>query len=160
MKEQISTYAGWANYDKENITISGIFFDDAPRENDETKILYMQEISEAAKSTTVPFVVFNPGTTLEEGSLSGYFDAADLIVECENTYDTWISTAPVDQFSRAEFHKKDAVILNEAPLDADYESVIQEAKQMGLGAAYLTNVDNYDSVDSVSKVVKAFTASG
>jgi hypothetical protein len=49
------------------MSVSGIFFDEAPRTNDNTKISYMQSISATAKSRKLSTVVFNPGTTVEKG---------------------------------------------------------------------------------------------
>ncbi|KAJ5226134.1 Spherulation-specific family 4 [Penicillium chermesinum] len=156
VENDVSIYQGWSSYKNSNITISGIFFDDAPNENNEAKISYMQQISSTAKSSNMRFVVFNPGTTLQSGSAKGYFDAADLIVEFENTYSTWISSTPADHFSGKADYSKDAIILYNAPLAADYDAVVKEATQMGLGAAYLTNDDDYSSVASVQKVIQAF----
>lgn len=155
VKTDISTYSNWSSYKAENITVSGIFFDEAPNANDQTKISYMQEISESAKSSNLPTVVFNPGTKLEDGSAAEYFKAADLIVEFENSYSAWTSTVPANDISGG-YYSKAAIILYSAPLTADYETVVQEAQGMGLGAAYLTNGDDYKTVDSLAKVATSF----
>lgn len=157
VKEEVSTYSNWASYKAKNITVSGVFFDEAPDTNDKTKIAYMQRISRAARARNLTTVVFNPGATLEEGSAQGYFRAADLIVEFENSYAEWMSSVPAKQFSASDNYAKDAIILYSAPLDRDYDAVVQEAQSMGLGAAYLTCDDNYMSVDTVMKVAASFT---
>lgn len=156
VRKEIAIYSNWASYKSKNITVSGVFFDEAPNTNDKTKIAYMQGISRFARARNLTTVVFNPGATLEEGSAKGYFKAADLIVEFENSYAEWVSTIPAKQFSTSEDYSKDAIILYSAPLDTDYEAVVQEAQSMGLGAAYLTNDDNYMSVDTVVKVAASF----
>lgn len=153
---EISTYSNWASYKAKNITVSGVFFDEAPNTNDTSKIAYMQGISRSARARKLTTVVFNPGATLEEGSAKGYFKAADLIVEFENSYSEWTSTIPAKQFSTSEDYSKDAIILYSAPLDTDYDAVVQEAQSMRLGAAYLTNDDKYMSVDTVLKVAASF----
>ncbi|KAJ5702320.1 CAZyme family GH135 [Penicillium malachiteum] len=155
VESDISTYSGWAKYKKQNITVDGIFFDEAPNTNDTSKISYMTEISKFARAENLTSIVFNPGTKLDDGSVNGYFDAADLIVEFENSYDTWITCVPADEFSAPDDYSKDAVLLYSAPLEANYDEVLQEAKQMGLGAAYLTNTDDYKNADSISKVASA-----
>ncbi|KAJ5292806.1 uncharacterized protein N7443_008759 [Penicillium atrosanguineum] len=155
IKTAIATYSNWSSYKAENITISGIFFDEAPRTNDDTLISYMQEVSESAKSSSLPTVVFNPGTKLETGSAAEYFKAADLIVEFENSYSTWTSIVPADEISDT-YYDKAAILLYSAPLTADYEAVVHEAQGMGLGAAYLTNGDDYKTADSLSKVAASF----
>jgi hypothetical protein len=155
VKSAISTYSGWSSYKAKNITVSGIFFDEAPRTNDATLISYMQEVSESAKSSSLPTVIFNPGTKLETGAAAEYFKAADLIVEFENSYSTWTSITPADEIT-GSYYDKAAILLYSAPLDADYEAVIHEAQGMGLAAAYLTNDDDYKTADSVSKVAESF----
>lgn len=153
---QIATYSGWSSYKAKNISVSGIFFDEAPSTNDNTKISYMQSISATAKISNLNMVVFNPGTTLEEGSAAEYFKAADLIVEFEKPYSEWTSIIPANEFSSSETYGKDAIIVYSAPLTADYGAVVQEAQSMGLGAVYLTNSDDYMSIDTVPKVAASF----
>ncbi|KAJ5928795.1 Spherulation-specific family 4 [Penicillium verhagenii] len=155
VETDISTYSGWAAYTEKNITISGIFFDEAPRTDDTSLISYMTEVADNARSHSMNTIVFNPGTKLEEGAVNGYFDAADLIVEFENSYDTWVDAVPADEFSAVADYSKDAILLYSAPTDANYETVIAEAKEMGLGAAYLTNTDDYKSADTILKVTAA-----
>lgn len=156
IESQVSIYSKWASYKAKNITVSGIFFDEAPRTNDAAKISYMQTVSALAKSSDLSTVVFNPGTTLEAGSVDEYFKAADLIVEFENSYSTWTTCIPAEQFSSSKHYAKDAIILYSAPETADYRAVVREAQSMGLGAAYLTSTDNYMSVETVTKVAASF----
>ncbi|KAJ5090085.1 CAZyme family [Penicillium argentinense] len=154
--DDISIYSKWSSNKSKNITVSGIFFDEAPNTNDADKISYMQSVSKSAKSGCLSTVVFNPGATLEDGSADGYFEAADLIVEFENSYSAWTTNIPANKFSSSKNYSKDAIILYSAPMTLDYEAVVQEAQSMGLGAAYLTNTDNYMSVETVQKVAASF----
>lgn len=155
VESDISTYSGWSAYTAKNIAVAGIFFDEAPRTDDTSLISYMTGVADNARSQDLDFIVFNPGTKLEEGAVNGYFDAADLIVEFENSYDAWVDAVPADEFSSTEDYSKDAVLLYSAPTTANYETVIKEAKDMGLGAAYLTNTDDYKSADTILKVAAA-----
>lgn len=120
----------------------------------------MQDASDAARSANLNTVVFNPGCKLDSGSASKYFAAADLIVEFENSYSAWIEAIPADEFSATEDYSQDAVLLYSAPLEANYSEVIHEARQMGLGAAYLTETSDYTNADSVSKVAVALMQAG
>ena len=160
VKSDVTTYQGWASYTKKNISVSGIFFDEAPHTNDATDITYMQDASDAARSANLNTVVFNPGCKLDSGSASKYFAAADLIVEFENSYSAWTEAIPADEFSGTEDYSQDAVLLYSAPLEANYSEVIHEARQMGLGAAYLTETSDYTNADSVSKVAVALMQAG
>ncbi|KAJ5380679.1 Spherulation-specific family 4 [Penicillium cataractarum] len=157
VNSQIAAYSGWSSYKAKNISVSGIFFDEAPRTNDNTTISYMQSISTTAKSSNLNMVVFNPGTKLEEGSAAEYFKAADLIVEFEKSYSEWTSAIPANEFSSSETYCKDAIIVHSAPMTADYRAVVQDAQSMGLGAVYLTSSDDYMSLDSVATLAAAST---
>lgn len=156
VESQIGIYSGWSSYTAKNISVSGIFFDEAPGTNDSTNISYMQSISTTAKGRNLNTVVFNPGTTLEKGAASEYFKAADLVVEFEKPYSEWTSAIPANELSSSENYKKDAIILHSAPPTADYKAVVQEAQSMGLGALYLTSSDNYMSIDTVPKLAASF----
>lgn len=159
VEKDVSTYKSWSSYSKSNITLAGIFFDEAPDGSDSSHVPYVKELSENAKSSNLPFVVFNPGTTIQGGSASGYLSAADLVVEFENSYQTWTTTTPASHFSGKPDYTKGAAILYNSPLTADYEKVVQEATQMGLGAAYLTPGDNYMTVAGVTKCANSLAAS-
>lgn len=101
--------------------------------------------------------MFNPGTTLEEGSAAEHFKAADLIiVEFGKSYSKWIFIIPANEFSSSETYGKDAIIVYSASLTADYGAVVREAQSMGLGAVYLTSSDDYMSIDTVLKVAASF----
>lgn len=109
-----------------------------------------------AKSKNLDRIVFNPGTTLEKGPASEYFQAADMIVEFGKPYSEWTSAIPANELSSSENYKKDAIILHSAPPTADYKAVVQEAQSMGLGALYLTSSNNYMSIDTVPKLAASF----
>ncbi|KAJ5595005.1 Spherulation-specific family 4 [Penicillium hispanicum] len=150
----VATYAQWSSYRQQNLNISGIFFDEAPSDNDQTLIRYMQRVSKYAKGHHLNTTVFNPGTKVKS---TAYYNTASLIVEVENTYSEWTEKSPSELFSAKTSYSKDAIILYDAPLsEVNYKSVIQEASQMGLGAAFLTNDADYKTLDSVETVAAAF----
>ncbi|KAJ5522858.1 CAZyme family GH135 [Penicillium frequentans] len=157
VRNDIMIYSGWACFKNQNIALSGIFFDEAPNTNEQSSIHYMTKISNIARDHHLSTVIFNPGTKLEEGSVNAYFEAADLIVEFENSYSTWTNTAPADRFSLAKDHYKDAVLLYDVSLDTDYYQFLREAKQLGLGAVYLTNNADYKSLHSISIIAAMLT---
>lgn len=149
----VASYAQWSTYRQQNLNISGIFFDEAPSKDDQTLIQYMQRVSRYARAQKLSTIVFNPGTKVQN---STYFKSANLIVEVENDYSQWTSNTPAEMFTSSHYYPKDAVILYNAPLDADYNAVVNEATYMGLGAAFLTNSADYTTVESVPKVAEAF----
>ncbi|KAJ5557593.1 Spherulation-specific family 4 [Penicillium frequentans] len=155
--DNVFMLGGWACFKSQNIALSGIFFDETPNTNEQSSIHYMTKISNIARDHHLSTVIFNPGTKLEEGSVNAYFEAADLIVELENSYSTWTNTVPADSFSLAKDHYKDAVLLYDVSSDTDYYQFLREAKQLGLGAVYLTNNADYKSLDSISIIAAMLT---
>ncbi|KAJ5513320.1 Spherulation-specific family 4 [Penicillium fimorum] len=158
VEKDIAVYAKWANYAEQNIRLSGIFFDEAADGEDPSKLAYFQNLSRKSKSSSLSTVVFNPGVKLK-ADVAKWFEAADFIVEFENTYANWVARAPDENFSTPEHYGKDAVILNQTPEDASIDDVVRLAKDMGLGAIYLASDDNYMSLATVPKVAVAVAQS-
>jgi hypothetical protein len=158
VEKDIATYANWATYAGQNISLSGIFFDEASNGSDPSKLAYFQKLSRKYKSSSLGTVVFNPGVKLV-ADVAEWFAAADFIVEYENTYANWVARAPDEHFSTSDHYGKDAVILNQTPVDADVDNVVRLAKDIGLGAIYLASDDNCMSLGTVSKVAVAVAQS-
>ncbi|KAJ5164367.1 Spherulation-specific family 4 [Penicillium coprophilum] len=154
VEKDIDTYSKWATYAGQNIRLSGIFFDEAPDGEDPSKLAYFQNLSRKSKSSSLNTVVFNPGVKLK-ADVAKWFEAADFIVEYENTYANWVARDPDEHLSTSEYHGKDAVILNQTPEDASVDDVVRLAKDMGLGAIYLASDDDYMSLATVPKVAVA-----
>ncbi|KAJ5105707.1 Spherulation-specific family 4 [Penicillium alfredii] len=155
IEKVISTYGNWASYTANNITLSGMFFDEAPNTNDNAKIKYMQNIAQSARSKNMNTVVFNPGAKLEDAAAAQYFEAADFIVEFEKDYTEWQSESTEEKFSTTQYRSKDAVIVKQTPEDADIAAIVRDASNLGIGAVYLTHDGDYMRLDSVSKVALA-----
>jgi hypothetical protein len=158
VEKDIATYANWASYTMQNIRLSGIFFDEAPNGEDPSKLAYFQSLSRKSKDSSLNTVVFNPGVKLK-ADVAKWFEAAEFIVEYENTYVNWVARNPVEHFLTPDHYGKDAVILNQTPEDASIDGVVHLAKDMGLGAIYLASDDNYMSLATVSKVAIAVAQS-
>ncbi|EKV16279.1 Cell surface spherulin 4-like protein, putative [Penicillium digitatum] len=154
VEQDIATYAKWATYSEKNISLSGIFFDQAPDGEDRSKLAYFQNLSRNSKSSSLNTVVFNPGVKLVADA-DEWFAAADFIVEYENTYANWVALAPGEHFWTPGHHQQSAVLLNETPEDASIDGVVRSAKGMGLGATYLASDSDYMSLSTVPKVAVA-----
>ncbi|KAJ5467177.1 hypothetical protein N7475_004929 [Penicillium sp. IBT 31633x] len=158
VEKEIAAYANWSSYTAKNIRLSGIFFDQAPNGGDPSKLAYFQHLSQTTKSSGLDIVVFNPGVKIVS-DVAAWFKAADLIVECENTYANWVALAPTEHFSTPDNYGKDAMILNQTPEDVNIDTVVKLAKDMGLGAVYLTHDGDYMSLTTVPKVAVAVAQS-
>ncbi|KAI3172813.1 CAZyme family GH135 [Penicillium roqueforti] len=154
IEKDIAIYAKWASYAGQNITLSGTFFDEAANGEDPSKLAYFENLSRKSKSGNLTTVIFNPGVKLV-ADVAKWFAAADFIVEYENTYASWVASAPDDRFSTPDNYGRDAVILNQTPEDANIDNVVRLAKDMGLGAIYLASDDNYMNLTTVTKVAGA-----
>ncbi|KAJ5189446.1 Spherulation-specific family 4 [Penicillium cf. griseofulvum] len=158
VEKDIVTYANWASYTGQNIRLSGIFFDEAPDGEDPNKLAYFQNLSRRSKNISLNTVVFNPGVKIKADVVK-WFEAADFIVEYENTYANWVARTPNEHRLTPDHYGKDAVILNQTPEGAIIDDVVRLAKDMGLGAIYLASGDNYMSLATVPKVAVAVAQS-
>lgn len=154
VEKDIAAYANWSSYKGQNIGLSGIFFDQAPSGGDSSKLSDFQHLSQISKDSGLETVIFNPGVKIV-ANVAEWFDAADFIVEYENTYANWVALAPTEHFSAPDNYDQVAVIVNQTPQDASIDSVVGLAKTMGLGAIYMTGDDNYMSLATVSNVAVA-----
>ncbi|CAG7996966.1 unnamed protein product [Penicillium salamii] len=154
VEKDIAAYAKWTNYAGKDISLAGVFFDLTPNGEDQSKLDYFQELSSTTKESGLNMVVFNPGAKIL-ADVADWFAATDFIVEYENTYANWMALAPTEHLSKQGNDAKKAIILNQTPADASINTVVKLAKNMGLGAIYLTYDENYMGLSSVSKVAVA-----
>ncbi|KAJ5856226.1 CAZyme family GH135 [Penicillium soppii] len=154
VESDIATYAKWSTYAGTDISVAGVFFDQTPSGEDPSFLPYFQQLSSTTKGSNLNTVVFNPGVKIV-ADVEAWFAAADFIVEYENTYTNWLALAPSEHFSGEANYAKDAIILNQTPADASIDTVAKLAKNLGLGAIYLTYDDNYMGLTSVSKIAVA-----
>jgi hypothetical protein len=154
VENDIATYSNWSTYKGKDISLAGIFFDLTPNGEDQSKLSYFQQLSSTTKNSGLEKVVFNPGVKIL-ADVGKWFAAADLIVEYENTYANWATLTPTEHFSAQANYAKRAIILNQTPVDASIDEIATQAKNLGLGAIYLTYDDNYMGLTSVSKIAVA-----
>lgn len=154
VEKDIAAYAKWCSFAGKDISLAGIFFDLTPNGEDKSKLGYFQELSSTTKGSGLDMVIFNPGAKIL-ADVSDWFAAADLIVEYENTYANWVALAPTEHLSAQGNNAKKAIILNQVPVDANIDTVVKLAKNLRLGAVYLTYDDNYMGLTSVSKIAVA-----
>ncbi|CAL5865835.1 uncharacterized protein PFLUO_LOCUS41 [Penicillium psychrofluorescens] len=157
VRSYIFKYGKWSSYTASNISISGIFFDEAPNENDPAKIAYMRKAANYVKSSQFATsdnapktVVFNPGTI----AAPGYLDSATFVVQYEGTYANWESQNPLKSLPLSQ-RNQTAAILNETPLTARFTNTARSMHTMGLGAMYMASGCCYKNDNTVEKVADA-----
>ncbi|KAJ0315989.1 hypothetical protein COL922a_013836 [Colletotrichum nupharicola] len=149
------------------ITLSGIFFDEAPQSSDKAQVSYMQEAAEYVQSHSAHFpstgnsstVIFNPGTAPD----AQYFDYATHIVDFESTYDAWLGSKQeagagrlINGVEKSDYSQS-AIIINSVPKDVNYAAVVGTAVRKGVAMVYLTGDFDYKSLSSVGEVAAAIS---
>ncbi|KAJ0420222.1 Spherulation-specific family 4 [Aspergillus carlsbadensis] len=146
------------------ITLSGIFFDEAPQSSDESDLSFMQEAAEYVSSHSAHFpstsnttIIFNPGTAPD----TQYFNYATHIVDFESTYDAWLGSEQksgagglIDGVEESDYTQS-AIIINSVPGDVDYAAVVAAAVERGVAMVYLTGDFDYKNLGSVGDVAAA-----
>jgi hypothetical protein len=149
----VTTYAGWSKYTDSDISVKGIFFDEATNEESQTAYDYMSTVASNARDQGLDYVIFNPGTAV---TASQFFDAADLIVISEVAYSTY--TESTVHSVPQQYRNQSAIILHDTPSGTDLTSVTSGLESDGLGAFYATGDCCYQSVSMLGDLSSAMAA--
>ncbi|QKX53187.1 uncharacterized protein TRUGW13939_00263 [Talaromyces rugulosus] len=149
----VTTYAGWSKYTDSDISVKGIFFDEATNEESQTAYDYMSTVASNARDQGLNYVIFNPGTAV---TASQFFDAADLIVISEVAYSTY--TESTVHSVPQQYWNQSAIILHDTPSGTDLTSVTSGLESDGLGAFYATGDCCYQSVSMLGDLSSAMAA--
>lgn len=149
----VTIYAGWSGYTDSDISVKGIFFDEATDTESQTAYDYMSTVASNARDKGLDYVIFNPGTAV---TAPQFFDAADLIVISEISYSAYQGSTmhSVPQ----QYWNQSAVILHNTPSGADLTSVTSGLQSDGLSAFYATGDCCYQSVSMIGDVSSALAA--
>lgn len=142
VESEVEVYAGWAEYAGSNIAVHGIFFDEAPNDNNLTKEAYMSGVASYSRSLGLNYIVFNPGALT---TVAAYYDAADLIVDSEIAYSSYSESGAVDVIP-TQYRGQAAVILHDTPSTAGIPSLVSTMINAGIGAFYATEDCCYLSI--------------
>jgi hypothetical protein len=147
VKSDIDVYAEWAEYADANITVDGIFFDDAVNYAIDTDYTYMRCAANYAYDkipTDTTYVIFNPGAV----SPTQYFDYADTIVEFEDVYANYAGQTTIDTFPDG-YVPQSGILVHDTPTDAtNIQSLVDTMITDGVGAVYFTYDCCYNSLSS------------
>ncbi|EED17159.1 cell surface spherulin 4-like protein, putative [Talaromyces stipitatus ATCC 10500] len=151
VESNVSVYAGWASYSESNIAVKGIFFDEAPNNDDPTSTDYMSNAASYARGLGLDCIIFNPGALT---TATAYYDAADLIVNEEIAYSSYSKSSTVDVIP-SQYRNQSAIILHDTPSGADISSLVSTIVGAGIAAFYATEDCCYNSIttsllDSIS----------
>ena len=155
----IQTYAHWATYTatKANISMNGIFFDEAPAVDLATPIAYMSNASGFAyKTMPTPAtkVVFNPGTN---ATALQYFNFADTIIEFEDDFTAYRNQTTIDGFPSDERKKSAVLVHNYDGTIATLQGLVYTGILDKLSGMYFTDDCCYQDLSILGQLATAFS---
>ncbi|MCJ1241540.1 hypothetical protein MMC14_009545 [Varicellaria rhodocarpa] len=151
----IETYANWATYSTANLSVNGIFFDEAPSMDDAAKIQYMANASSFAYATiptAATTVIFNPGVIVA----LPYFYYANTIIEFENSAAEYQNQTTINNFTGGGVKQSAVLVHNYAGTIATLQSLIHTGIANNLAGMYFTDDTNYTDVNIVGQVATVF----
>ncbi|KAK7710583.1 hypothetical protein SLS57_008350 [Botryosphaeria dothidea] len=173
VKSQIAQYAAWSSA----IKLDGVFFDEAPSDDDATKIAYVQDaitdVRGSAGLGSGPYVVTNPGYPPARAYLYNEDDGdlvPDLSLVYEEAYATWTANAETISQKIWDLDVDDnglAVMLHDFPTTlacGDVTTLIDGFKgNVGVGSLWFTDDVSYNRWPDAtlwSEYLKAFVNGG
>lgn len=159
---EVNQYAHWATHKGADIRIHGIFFDEAPHDNDQSSFDYMQKAAKLAHDKMRPYspvrhaeVIFNPGTAVPER----YFSIADMIMWYESPAANYQGAKTLSTIPKGHADQT-AVTVNTCLMGADIEAMVKVMHQAGVEAAYFSHDLPYKELSLLDRTADAVTAMG
>ena len=153
---EIETYAYWATCTSANLSINGIWFDEAPTANLAAPLQYMANASAFAYNT-VPTadttVIFNPGSNL---TALQYFNYANTIIEFEDYYSNYMNQTTINYFPSGGKKQSGVLVHTYTGTTATLQSLVHTGIINKLAGMYFTDDDNYQDLNIVGQVATAF----
>ena len=177
----LTVLRSWKGNSSNAFWVDGIFFDDAPSEDNSTMITYMQDVTEYVRTkqglgigsdSTAPYVVSNPGTPpLTAAYVNASSLSPDLVLVEENTYADFVAGEDwVNQHVSAlnADPSQLAILLHDMPttqtFTCDNVTALANSLKTGTGVLNLWFTDSSDyqvwpSSGVFSEYVNSFEAS-
>ncbi|KAK0658618.1 hypothetical protein DIS24_g4673 [Lasiodiplodia hormozganensis] len=160
VEAEVAKYAGWPSASgNAALSVDGIFFDEAPTDNDSAKITFMQSVTTYTRSfanaglSASPYVVTNPGVPPARAYLYNANDDSlvpDLSLVYEEAYSTWTTDQDTvrDRIWGLDVDNGSlAVMLHDVPATiacADLSALVDEFKgNVGVNTLWFTNDSDY-----------------
>ncbi|KAI9703468.1 MAG: hypothetical protein M1820_005772 [Bogoriella megaspora] len=149
IETQIDAYAQWASYTAQNISLSGIFFDDM---NQSTALYdFYDSIAtytrQHIKSASTPTVVFNPGTPSTTADEQKFFSYSDTMLEFENPASNYKNQTTIDTIPKAYWNKSAIVLHDFRESESVLDSWVQTMKADGIQSVYFTSDPSYNALN-------------
>ncbi|GAB7349286.1 hypothetical protein MBLNU459_g8431t1 [Dothideomycetes sp. NU459] len=141
----INVYANWTTYHKANISMAGIFFDDATDSTLSADHKYMHNVSSHAYATipsAVTPVIFNPGTIGD----TTYFNYCDTMIEFEDSMLDYKQQTTINMIPAA-YRKKSAIIIHNTPATVNVKNLVHTIALNKIEGVYLTSDCCYNAIN-------------
>ncbi|KAL3424695.1 cell surface spherulin 4-like protein [Phlyctema vagabunda] len=152
--QDIRTYTTWSDTAELNLTMHGIFLDEAPSQYEAARLQYYEQIASSIWSISGlgsdPLIIHNPGVIPDER----YLAFCNLTIAFEGTYSTYKSndqTKAISQFSASSKYgrKTFASIVHSVPTQLSTNKVKSFVKNLrsASGSVFVTglSVDYYST---------------
>jgi len=144
VEADIATYEGWSNYTAQDISVNGIFMDEAPANT--SFVPYMAALYNNTKTvmTKGDVVILNPGTPID----ASFYQYADVVNAYENTYDDWMHGG--NQTIPLALRSKSGVMIHSCNVSSD---------QLGIDTTNLINAGYHGALISSTTSYQELSAS-
>jgi hypothetical protein len=140
----ITTYSKWTSTASANVSLSGIFVDEAPSAFTDDDFSYMSSVNAAIHAAGFSDIIFNPGAVAD----SRYYALADTIVAFENVASAYVDAIP--GWIGASFIPQSAFILYGFEGTAtDLATTVHKFTAMGLGSLFISTLSEYARVSDL-----------
>lgn len=148
LESDISTYAHWQNYTSANLSLSGIFVDEAPWSTE--NLTYMADLSQLIHTTlplpkTSPYnnpqIWTNPGCAIDPA----FYEHADMVNAFEDTCAAWSCDGGASEIPEDLRSRSSVMILD---FEADVAGQVEELREAGYASALLNGGDDYQVYDA------------
>jgi hypothetical protein len=143
VQSDVNKYAGWANYQRKDIHMDGIFFDEAPQAYSTADYAYMSSVTSYVRSAFPAGrnrVTFNPGVLPE----SRYFDLADTINVFEDYYSSY-SANTLSAIPAAERLKSTMIMHDFTGTQKQQAALVTSIAGSGISGLYITTSSGYSA---------------
>jgi len=142
----IAVYANWDTYLPANITLDGIFFDEAPATWTAATSIYM---TTAVAATTLvfeltPYIFFNPGVPVD----IRFYNLANNILVWENSYSAY-SMAAIAAIPFVYASKSTVVIHGFSGSTKDQTQAVKALSSYGISGIFISDMSSYSAFSNI-----------
>jgi hypothetical protein len=141
VEKDVSTYAGWSTYSSADISVNGIFFDEAPNSYTAADFTYLTSVTTYARSAFGGgHLNLNPGVLCD----SRYFTLVDTVNVFEDFYSSY-SSQTINSIPTAQRSQSTIIIHNFNGNQNKQASLVSSIAASGISGMYITTSREYST---------------